>query len=696
MARTTPRRRRPHRTANEDPSTNGNGGNVRLPDSRKALGEIPQTGVTPMDNGFSAVTPQRVYTYKLTRFSPIRRLEPEQLASQIDQFYAGTLRWFALTMDAVERRDDVLSSVVPKRRAAVSRRRIEVVPDDDADPEESSKHAAVLRYFYKNARVTHAVDVDQAGGQEMLIAGILDAQLKRYSVHEVIWRPTTDEIELTAPDDDGDEHGRLVGTTTGLTATFNFVPLWFFENRTGKMRFLKSDFDYAGVDMEAGAWMVAVGQGVMEAAVVAYMFKKLGMQDWLIYCQKHGMPGVQGKTKFSKGSDGWNNMVEAVAMIAADFSCVTNLDDIIEKIDMTADGALPYPPLVERMDRAMSALMRGADLSTMSGHSQQGGEGGQGASLQGEESDIMEADDASFVSGVLNRKIDELVIQYHFGEGVRPLARAVVMVPTRQDVQADVAVDTFLLSSGVELGQRETLERYGRSPRKPDDKPLTAPAPNGAADPNADPQAEAERFQANEAQRDLLVRSDDVFRGATYQALKPLADRLAGVLELPDQAYEFGLKRLVEDLPAILREINADPANAKALQDAMSAGWLNGVVADAVQAHGAMMKNDKDALGHGSEKHGDRATTEPDPNFMGGRFVGRGSPKAAYAKAKKDYFDQQKRLADKFLGHASEERKKIGRERMAEAERVAKLSDVEFHDYVGDEWLNDDKLRTTQ
>jgi hypothetical protein len=271
----------------------------------------------------------------------------------------------------------------------------------------------------------------------------------------------------------------------------------------------------------------------------------------------------------------------------------------------------------------MSALMRGADLSTMSGHSQQGGEGGQGASLQGEESDIMEADDAAFVSGVLNRKIDEIVIQYHFGEGVRPLARAVVMVPTRQDVQADVAVDTFLLSSGVELGQRETLERYGRSPRKPDDKPLTAPAPQGAVDPNADPNAEADRFQANEAQRDLLVRSDDVFRGATYQALKPLADRLAGVLELPDQAYEFGLKRLVEDLPAILREINADPANAKALEDAMSAGWLNGVVADAVQAH----KSGQPTLAneYDEDKH---------PRGPGGRWASQGEADAEFARTK--------------------------------------------------------------
>ncbi len=127
-----------------------------LTSSKKVLAKTPTHNPPETQDQPSVVTPWRVWMNKLTRYSPIRQLDPETLGRFLDQFAAGTLRYMALMMDAVANRDDILQSVIPKRKGAVSRRTLEVILDPDADPVEAEKHAAKLRYFYKNATATNA------------------------------------------------------------------------------------------------------------------------------------------------------------------------------------------------------------------------------------------------------------------------------------------------------------------------------------------------------------------------------------------------------------------------------------------------------------------------------------------------------------------------------------------------------------
>jgi hypothetical protein len=51
-----------------------------------------------------------------------------------------------------------------------------------------------------------------------------------------------------------------------------------------------------------------------------------------------------------------------------------------------------------------------------------GGGAGDGASLQGQESQLLERDDAGLVAETLQRYLDRRVIEYAFGPGVEPLA----------------------------------------------------------------------------------------------------------------------------------------------------------------------------------------------------------------------------------------------------------------------------------
>ena len=67
------------------------------------------------------ITTERVQMSIRTRFDPLPSLNPRLLVRYLQQFEFGYLDLAARTWDAMERRDDRLSSVVPKAKSALSR-----------------------------------------------------------------------------------------------------------------------------------------------------------------------------------------------------------------------------------------------------------------------------------------------------------------------------------------------------------------------------------------------------------------------------------------------------------------------------------------------------------------------------------------------------------------------------------------------
>ena len=288
------------------------------------------TGTRSAPKTASEVTPDLVQMAIRSRFSPIRGLTPQLLSVQLDQFYLGFLAWTALTWDAIERRDDVIKGVASKRKKAVARLEWEIITVEDSP--EAKLHQAALQDFYDNLSAVNAIDENERGGMSLLVRQMMDAVGKKYAVHEIVWRP-------------GEK----------LTAEFRFTPLWFFENRTGKLRFLRMLGGADGEPLEPGGWMVTTGDGIMEACSVAYMFKALPLKDWLSYSDKYGMPGILGKTAAAKGSDAGNAMRDAVNSFAQNWSGTIYGDDGVIKdpislIEARGEGVLPFPPLIERMD----------------------------------------------------------------------------------------------------------------------------------------------------------------------------------------------------------------------------------------------------------------------------------------------------------------------------------------------------------
>jgi phage gp29-like protein len=524
--------------------------------AQAAVASLPQQGSQATIPG-SVISPARIEWYKRSRFNPIKNLDPDSLTRMLDDFYGGYLREIAQLFEAIQNRDDILKNVIKKRTGAVTRLGYEVCIDKDAPEAQALLHKEALDYFYSNLEATNSVDSNQKGGFKLLVKQMMDAVAKKYAVHQILWRPDPAERQLTA--------------------LFNFVPLWFFENVTGSLRFLQSDFDLYGLPLDPQNWMVTVGDGLMETCAVDYMFKKMTLADFMIYMERHGMPAIHAQTDAAQDSEAWQKMEEIVAKMSADFSCLTSKNDLINILQHTAQGQLPYPTLIERMDRMMAALWRGADLSTMSAGQGQG----QGASLQEKEELNLQSDDAEFISETLQMNIDRKVIQFIFGPGVKPMAYLQIKANEQVDVDKEIKVDKHLIENGIPVAVKSTLERYQRPPAE-DGEPTLQPQINPAQQQQLEIQAS--RFAANEAQIKKFIDAS-VTKGAGEQAkdLAPVMDRMRGLLELDGPAFEAGLFKLKHEWPELTKQVMSGTALQTLMENSMFAAMMNGRATEAVQ-----------------------------------------------------------------------------------------------------------------
>jgi hypothetical protein len=387
---------------------------------------------------------------KKWRFNPLTNLKAASLARHLDAFDAGNLREAALIWDALEQRDDLLRGVISKRKKSVARHGWTVLPKADLNPAEEAaarEQVEALQFFYRNLECEHAVDRAERGGFKLLARQMMDAVGKRFAVHELVWKECASADGVAA-------HGM---NRNFVTAKFRFVPLGFFENTTGKLRFLESEGAMEGRDLEPGAWMVTVGEGLMVASSTAWMFKHLSLDDWMNCSNRNGTPALLGISSAAEGSAQWLAMHTALQDLLNGESVVHGTSDKVQVLDMMAGRTMPFPQLVERIDRMLAALWRGADLSTISR------DRGYGASLQEKETCALEEDDAEMLTETLNRYVDEWVIRHVFGEGVRPLAGVKVLVSPRECTTGDLQIDEFLIRHGAPLSIRETMTRYGRA-----------------------------------------------------------------------------------------------------------------------------------------------------------------------------------------------------------------------------------------
>ena len=587
------------------------------------------------------------------RGSPMRGLDPDRLASAIEGFRAGSLGPLSRIVEEFELRDDTMCSCAAKMRAAAARCPHQVLIREGvgaADRERAEAHRRALDRLWARARATDALSRNAKGGIRLLLKQMMDAQSFGFAAHELVWRPTPDGA---------------------LDVTFVKVPLQFFENRTGALRYLPDPNLYDGVEMAEGEWMVTAGAGVGIAAAVAACSKRLSLQDWLLFSERCGQPGLHAATDAKQGSEQWNNLVAAVANFGREWGIVTDMATKVDTVSLANGGTPPYPALVERMDRAIAVLYRGSDLSTLSA-----GDGSVGASQQGEEADILEQDACEMLSETLQEQVERPFVRYVFGDE-EPLAYIQVSPVSHPNLEMEMKIDQHLASLGVKLSKKEALERYQRTEAAeddPDDEPLKLAAPpaeggfgppgggfglpNEAPAPQDRENAIAKPLQNARSGSDgkspvpeaggALQRVLEAFRSD----LGPAAEELQRVLALPEGQMRAACKDLAGRLPDLLP---ADPAMAAVLAEELA-----GAFAEAVGETG---EHGKDGEGLANE---DQARGKTVPGTNSGSFAPSGGGSAGEAKT------DEKKAAD---AKKDEEEKKKAEERTRRlAERESLLS----------------------
>lgn len=512
----------------------------------------------------SKVGAQRAALYKLTSFNPIRGLTPARLAAALDGFDRGELRAAAQIWQKIMERDDQVKTCAPKRTRKVTGLSWEVLPIDDSP--EADAHAKALTHFYNNLRTVDGLDENVRGGMRLLIKQLMSAVALRYAAFEVVWKPGAQ-----------------------LTAELKFLPLQFFENTTGRLRYLRTDSDLYGVELDEffgpGNWMLAHGDGVMGACSVAWMFKNMPLKAWVTFCEKFGIPGLHAQTSAGEGSKEWDALVSALNGFGEDLAIVTNEGAKIAPLATPAAGNQPHPALVDRMDRAISRLWFGGDLATMSADG-----GAVGSQPQSDDLAALQEDDAAMITDTLQEYLDRAVIRQLFGVD-EPLAYFQLKLPARTNVERELKVDQALVGLGVPLGVKSLQQRYGRPAPEAAEALAQAPAagadaPFGVLPPVSGANERRLCLAANDQAPAFGLSMLAQYGRAARERLAPLRARFETALEIEDAAArQTALEQLRAELPAFLRTLSPDSPTVKALENALGTALASG----AAEARSALL-----------------------------------------------------------------------------------------------------------
>ncbi len=364
------------------------------------------------------------------RYNPLNNLTPQKITSAMDDFRAGHLSRAAKIYDAIRRRDGIVQACVQKRKRATSRLGWTIVEMGD-DEGSSAEQSAFLEDFYNNIRVSSAADANKHGSMSMLIENILSALENQFAVSEIIW-DTSD-----APN---------------LSAEVRSVPLWFFENTQGILRFKRSSFDTEGVKMEKNGWLVSVNDSpLMEATAVCYIIKRFAMGDWAVFSERFGSATPVLTSTATRGSKQWEDAVDAVSRLANGMGIVIGQNELFDLKQANGTGA-PFKELVEEMNRMIALIWRGSDLSTLSAANNTG------ASLQADEAEILEEADCSLVEETLDYYLTLPALQWRFGAGVKPAAYLQLTRKNRSDKIKQLEVYKRATELGCPPAKRDVYE----------------------------------------------------------------------------------------------------------------------------------------------------------------------------------------------------------------------------------------------
>ena len=353
------------------------------------------------------------------------QLTAARLRRVLDGYRNGSLAEGAELFALMTERDHMLLNCRTQREKQVSRLQWAIVANDRAS-ETDAKFVAqreFLTAFYNGVRAVDAFDRNRSGGLRMFLRQLMTAEAMGYSAHHLVWEPREDG-------------------TLGLVA--EHVPLRFFENTTGELRYCASGYEVEGVALAPGEWLVHAGECLMSAASVLVHYKRGGMGAFVQFVDKFGIPALFMTTQAAAGSAEWDQHVEALESFYNDWAGVFSQGSTLVPVEPKGTGQAPHERLIDLCDRGMAILFRGGDLATLSN---QKSHAGQGADLQQTSGQALLEDDAASVEDCLAR-LTEMALRWKFGPAAPVLATFQLIIPSPTE-------------DAERLGNAEKLQKMG-------------------------------------------------------------------------------------------------------------------------------------------------------------------------------------------------------------------------------------------
>jgi hypothetical protein len=577
------------------------------PNLKNAGGRAPVNGAGK--NGAPATPPltgpifdaSAIEMQRRMRVNPLPMLDPQNYGMWLDQFDAGMLRQASLVWEAMAKRDDTLISVKPALENVIASKGWQVLKKKGAPEPEASRHAAAIQYFYDNCSAVDAFDRNERGKRFLMLQHMMRAESFKYALQHFVWKPQPGkmiEVEGAQP-------------VPALTAELEYVPLWFFENTTGTMRFLPmGGFGAQGTTMDfEGEWMCTTGRGIMFAAGICVTFKRLTFQDWTIYNERYAQAKVVGKTNATKESKQGQAMEEVVSAFNGDMGVVLYETPPGEKSPIELLGPEGttsvdiFERFLDRQDRKMTVMYRGSDLRNMSREKDT-----TGVSAQTEETEAIELAAVMMIAGTCQEHIDRPVIRFCFGEGVEPLAYFGLPDIDTEDAQqlresAGFLADRRVRVKASSIADRLGIETLGEQENDEDLlQPITKVAAPGAtpdSKPAEDPAATANSRPPgpdSPALGRLLAVARHAWPEALAGDLQPLRTALEEVLQGDDATLLQRAQALAVAMraPAFIDQIVGANGSELALFKILSAACATGLAEQQPGATG----NAGDVPGH--------------------------------------------------------------------------------------------------
>jgi phage gp29-like protein len=458
---------------------------------------------------------------------PADGLDPSSLVAILRNAEDGDSVEYLELAEAMEEKDPHYASVLGTRKRQVSQLPITVEAASDNDLDQAK--AQMVRDWVKR-------DTLQAE-----IFDILDAIGKGFSVTEIVWDTKGPWLpaKLIWRDPRWFQFERIDGTTPLLRGNGPPTPLPVRKFIT-HVHSAKSGLPIRGGIARIAAWV--------------FLFKSLGLKDWVTYAEVFGFPVRVGKYGAGASEDQIRTLMRAVASVSTDMAAVFPDSMSMEFVKAEGNGSADlYERLCGYLDKQLSKLVLGQTATT---DSEGGGLGGSGKEHNDVRGDI-ERSDAKQLAATINRDLVKPLIDLNFGSGPYPQ-----VVIGRED-----PVDTKALMEGVEkfvgmggrVGATVIADRLG-IPDPADGEQLLTP-PKSAAPTNPVSGAPAQPggpFPPELAATALLGPLK-----ASYEALSLLAsgadngaggkDDIDGLVQsLVDEGWEEVMTPIVNPLLAAL------------------------------------------------------------------------------------------------------------------------------------------------